>query len=195
MQPKRARRRSENAQPEAEITYRAMARRIITERLKRGRSSTGGMYRPLKSSRSMKCVSRPSVSVMRLNFEPCWGPEVASCARKVAALRVITRRGFVTPTFGLKPSGKISMVCEATEGTKGAALWLLNHFVRLHSGTCEAQLGKWSGSGKRRVGRFASGRVCRTQYKLLSPFSPGSAVETKDSGSEVNVQAARHHGQ
>src|SRR5258707_600785 len=46
--PKRAKRRSRNTDPETEITYREVARRVIIERLKEVEKLSAGMYRPLK---------------------------------------------------------------------------------------------------------------------------------------------------
>jgi CHAD domain-containing protein len=143
--PKHAKRRSKNAKPETEITYREVARRVITERLKEVEKLSAGMYRPLK----IKPLHRMRIAAKRLRyalelFEPCWGPEVSSCAKKIAALQSslgeLHDADIWIETFGKDLDG----VEEQAKEQKGAALWLLNHFVRLHSKHLRSTLGKWS---------------------------------------------------
>lgn len=143
--PKRARRRSKNTRPETEITYREVARRIILERLKEVEKLSAGMYRPLK----IKPLHRLRIAAKRFRyalelFEPCWGPEVSSCAKKVAALQSslgeLHDADIWIETFGRDWNG----AGEQAKEQKGAALWLLNYFVRLHSKHLRSTLGKWS---------------------------------------------------
>ena len=195
MQPKRAKQRSKNTQPEAEITYRAMERRIITERLKEVEKLSSGMYRPLKIKplHEMRIAAKRFRYALEL-FEPCWGPEVASCARKVAALQSslgeLHDADIWIETFGKDLNG----VAKQPKEQKGAALWLLNHFVRLHSKHLRSTLGKWSEWETKELGARLR-QSLQDSVQAVESVPPGSAVETKDSGSESNVQAAHHHGQ
>ena len=137
---KPGKRRSKNARAGAETTYRQVARGIIKERLKEVEKLSDGLYRPLK----MKPLHEMRISAKRLRyalelFEPCWGPGISSFAKKVAALQTslgeLHDSDIWIETFGEHLNGK---------DRSAAALWLLSHFVRLHSKHLRSSLGKWS---------------------------------------------------
>lgn len=143
--PKRAKRRAKNADRQAEHTYREVARRVIMERLKDVEKLSWGLYQPLKT----KPLHRMRISAKRLRyalelFEPCCGPEVSRCAKKVAALQSslgeLNDADIWIDTFGKHLDG----VDEGAKELRGAALWLLDHFVKLHSKHLRSTLKKWS---------------------------------------------------
>jgi len=142
---KPGKRRSKNARAGVEVTYRQVARGIIKERLKEVEKLSDGLYRPLK----MKPLHEMRIAAKRLRyalelFEPCWGPGISSFAKKVAALQTslgeLHDSDIWIETFGehLNGAGKQS------KGRSSAELWLLSHFVKLHSKHLRSSLEKWS---------------------------------------------------
>ena len=142
--PKPRKRRSKSDQAGVEVTYREVARGIIKARLKEVEKLSDSLYRPLK----MKPLHRMRIAAKRLRyalelFEPCWGPGISGFARKVAALQTslgeLHDSDIWIETFGehLDGAGKES------KDRSAAALWLLGHFVRLHSKHLRDSLEKW----------------------------------------------------
>jgi CHAD domain-containing protein len=136
--------RSKNARAGAETPYRQVARGIIKERLKEVEKLSEALYRPLK----MKPLHEMRISAKRLRyalelFGPCWGPDISSFAKKVAALQTslgeLHDSDIWIETFGehLNGAGKQS------KGRSSAELWLLSHFVKLHSKHLRSSLEKW----------------------------------------------------
>lgn len=178
--PKRARRRSKKADPETEITYREVARRVITDRLKEVEKLSGGIYRPLKIKplHQMRIAAKRFRYALEL-FEPCWGPEVSSCARKVAALQSslgeLHDADIWIETFGKDLSG----VEEQPKEQKGAALWLLDHFVRLHSKHLRSTFGKWcEWEAKERGSRLR--QSLQDSLLAVESVEPDPATDGKD---------------
>ena len=141
---KPAKRRSKSG-ADAAISYREVARRTIMERLKEVEKLSGGLYEPLK----IKPLHRMRIAAKRLRyalelFEPCWGPGISIFAKKIAALQSslgeLHDSDIWIETFGEDLNG----VKEQSKERAGAALWLLSHFVRLHSKHLRNTLGKWS---------------------------------------------------
>ena len=142
---KPGKRGSKNAKAQAEVTYREVARRTIMERLKEVEKLSGGLYQPLR----IKPLHRMRIAAKRLRyalelFEPCWGSGISIFAKKVAALQTslgeLHDSDIWIETFGEHLNG----VKEQSKERAGAALWLLSHFVRLHSKHLRNTLGKWS---------------------------------------------------
>ena len=77
-------------------------------------------------------------------FEPCFGPDISSFAKKVGALQTslgeLHDSDIWIETLGKKRNG----VAGQPKELRGAALWLLSHFVRLHSKHLRSALGTWS---------------------------------------------------
>jgi CHAD domain-containing protein len=137
-------RRSKSAQAGAEATYREVARGIIKERLKEVEKLSDGLYRPLK----MKPLHRMRIAAKRLRyalelFEPCWGPGISGFAKKVAALQTslgeLHDSDIWIESFGEHLNG----VEKQSKGRSAAELWLLSHFVKLHSKHLRNSLEKW----------------------------------------------------
>ena len=137
-------RQSTNAQASAEITYREVARRIIMERLKEVEKLSDALYRPLR----IKPLHKMRIAAKRLRyalelFEPCWGPGISMFAKKVAALQAslgeLHDSDIWIETFGEHLNG----LEKEPKDRATAALWLLSHFVRLHSKHLRNTLGKW----------------------------------------------------
>ncbi len=135
---------SKDAQAGAEVTYREVARGIIKARLKEVEKLSNGLYRPLK----MKPLHRMRIAAKRLRyalelFEPCWGPGISAFARKVAALQTslgeLHDSDIWIETFGEHLDGAEKQ----SKDRSAAALWLLSHFVRLHSKHLRNSLEKW----------------------------------------------------
>jgi CHAD domain-containing protein len=136
-------RRSKSAEVGAEATYREVARGIIKQRLKEVEKLSDGLYRPLK----MKPLHRMRIAAKRLRyalelFEPCWGPGISSFAKKVAALQTslgeLHDSDIWIETFGEHLDGE-----KQSKDRAAAALWLLSHFVKLHSKHLRNSLEKW----------------------------------------------------
>jgi CHAD domain-containing protein len=142
---KPGKRGSKNVKAQAGVTYREVARRTITARLKEVEKLSAGLYHPLK----IKPLHRIRIAAKRLRyalelFEPCWGPGISIFAKKIAALQSslgeLHDSDIWIETFGEHLNG----VKEQSKERAGAALWLLSHFVRLHSKHLRNTLGKWS---------------------------------------------------
>jgi CHAD domain-containing protein len=136
--------RSGNAPTAAEVSYRQVARRIIIERLKEVEKLSKGLYQPLR----IKPLHELRIAAKRLRyalelFEPCWGQSISFFAKKVAALQSslgeLHDSDIWIETFGEHLSG----VEKEPKDRAAAALWLLSHFVRLHSKHLRDALGKW----------------------------------------------------
>jgi CHAD domain-containing protein len=138
-------RRSKNAEPHAEDTYREVARRTILKRLREVEKLSKGLYRPLK----MEPLHRMRIAAKRFRyalelFELCLGPDISIFAKKVGALQTslgeLHDSDIWIETLGKNRNG----VAEQSKELRGAALWLLSHFVRLHSKHLRSALATWS---------------------------------------------------
>jgi CHAD domain-containing protein len=136
--------RLKNAQGKVEVTYRDLARSTIMERLKEVEKLSDGLYRPLR----IKPLHKMRIAAKRLRyalelFEPCWGPGISMFAKKVAALQTslgeLHDSDIWIETFGEHLNGKE----KHPKDRAAAALWLLSHFVRLHSKHLRNTLAKW----------------------------------------------------
>jgi len=129
----------------SEITYIEMARSIVSERLKELEKLSKGFYHPL----NVKPLHKMRIAAKRLRyalelFEECLGPGSAFFARKVAGLQTslgeLNDCDIWLETFGhrLKVTGG-----EASKDRMAGSLWLLSHFVRLHSRHLRSSLARW----------------------------------------------------
>jgi CHAD domain-containing protein len=136
--------RLKNAQDKVEVTYRDLARSTIMERLKEVEKLSDGLYRPLriKPLHKMRIAAKRFRYALEL-FEPCWGPGISMFAKKVAALQTslgeLHDSDIWIETFGEHLNGKE----KHPKDRAAAALWLLSHFVRLHSKHLRNTLAKW----------------------------------------------------
>jgi CHAD domain-containing protein len=137
-------RQSKNPPTAAAVTYRQVARRIMTERLQEMEKLSEGLYQPLR----MKPLHKLRIAAKRLRyalelFEPCWGQSISLFAKKIAALQSslgeLHDSDIWIETFGEHLNG----VEKEPKDRAAAALWLLSHFVRLHSRHLRDALGKW----------------------------------------------------
>jgi len=138
-------RRSKNVRAARELTYREVARRIIIDRLKELEGLSEGLYQPLrlKPLHSMRIAAKRLRYALEL-FEPCWGSEISILVKEIAALQSslgeLHDSDIWIETFGEHLNG----VKRQRKNLAAAALWLLSHFVRLHSKHLRKTLGKWS---------------------------------------------------
>ena len=129
----------------AEVTYLEMARAIVNERLKELEKLSNGFYHPLK----VKPLHKLRIAAKHLRyalelFEQCLGPGASVFARKVTRLQ--TSLGELhdcdiwIETFGeqLEVARR-----EASKDRVAGSLWLLGHFVRLHSKHLRSALACW----------------------------------------------------
>ena len=137
--------KSSNSSAHAVVSYRKIARRTILERLKEVEDLSEGMYQPLK----MKPLHQMRIAAKRLRyalelFEPCWGAELSAFAKRVAALQSslgeLHDADIWMDTFGKH----LDHIEQQPKEQKAAALWLLDHFVRLHAKHLRNTLSKWS---------------------------------------------------
>lgn len=137
--------KSENAIAPAAVSYRKVARRIIIERLEEVEKLSKGLYQPLK----MKPLHQMRISAKRFRyalelFEPCWNSDLSGFAKRVAALQTslgeLHDADIWMDTFGKH----LDHIEKQPREHRAAGLWLLNHFVRLHSKHLRSTLAKWS---------------------------------------------------
>jgi CHAD domain-containing protein len=142
---KSGKRLSQTDEAQGEVTYRDVARRTITNRLKEVEKLSAGLYQPLK----IKPLHRMRIGAKHLRyalelFEPCWGTGISIFAKRIAALQSslgeLHDSHIWIGTFGkhLRDGERQPM----EQG--GAALWLLSHFVKLHSKHLRSSLENWS---------------------------------------------------
>jgi CHAD domain-containing protein len=129
----------------SEVTYGEVARLIVGQRLKEVEELSEAFYQPLK----IKPLHKLRIATKRLRyalelFEQCLGPEAGMFAKKVARLQ--TSLGELhdcdvwIDTFG-------KHLEQSKAGSAGGhvsrSLWLLSHFVRLHSRHLRNALSQW----------------------------------------------------
>jgi CHAD domain-containing protein len=140
---------AESSKPRAKsartgASYREVARRIILARLKEVEKLSEGLYQPLriKPLHKMRIATKRLRYVLEL-FEPCWGQGISIFAKRVAILQTslgeLHDSDIWIETFGEHLNG---MEKEPKERA-AAALWLLSHFVRLHSKHLRNTLAQW----------------------------------------------------
>ncbi len=137
--------KSRKSSAHAVVRYRKVARHIILERLEEVEKLSAGMYQPL----TMKPLHRMRISAKRLRyaielFEPCWGSEMAPFSKRVASLQSslgeLHDADIWLETFG----HHLDHIEKQPKEQRTAALWLLDHFVRLHAKHLRSTLTKWS---------------------------------------------------
>lgn len=127
------------------LTYLGMARLIINERLGELEKLSVGFYDPL----NVKPLHRMRIAAKRLRyalelFDQCLGPDASLFAKRVARLQ--TSLGELhdcdiwIETFG---SHLENAKGETSNARADGALWLLSHFVRLHSKHLRDALARW----------------------------------------------------
>jgi CHAD domain-containing protein len=134
-----------NAQSAIEVTYREVARRIVIKRLKELETLSEGLYQPLriKPLHSMRIAAKRLRYALEL-FEPCWGSEISILVKEIVALQAslgeLHDSDIWIQTFGEHLNG----IKRQRKERAGGALWLLSHFVRLHSKHLRNTLHRWS---------------------------------------------------
>lgn len=129
----------------AGLTYVEIARLIVEERLRKLEKLSSAFYHPL----NVKPLHQMRIAAKRLRyalelFEQCLGPRTAFFARKVAGLQ--TSLGELNDCdVWLETFGKQLKVAsrEASKDRMAGSLWLLSHFVRLHSRHLRSALARW----------------------------------------------------
>jgi CHAD domain-containing protein len=141
----KSRTRKKSSKTGAEITLLEMARSIVNERLKDLEKLSKAFYHPL----NVKPLHKMRIAAKRLRyalelFEQCLGPSTAMFARKVAGLQ--TSLGELNDCDSwLETFGKQLHQArrEASKERVAGSLWLLSHFVRLHSSHLRSALARW----------------------------------------------------
>lgn len=129
----------------SDLTYGSMARLIINERLEELEDLSSGFYHPL----NVKPLHKMRIAAKRLRyalelFNQCLGPEAAIFAKRVARLQ--TSLGELhdcdiwIETFGVQHETALK---DDSDARDPGSLWLLSHFVRLHSKHLRDALARW----------------------------------------------------
>lgn len=135
---------SKNPKARSEVTYREVARRIITERLKEVEKLSVGLYQPLR----VKPLHKMRIAAKRLRyalelFDLCWGAGIRTFAQRVAALQASLGELHDSDIWIKTLGDHLNAVGKQPKDRAAAALWLLSHFVRLHSKHLRNSLEKW----------------------------------------------------
>ena len=161
-------RRGRNAR--AGASYREVARRVIMARLKEVEKLSDGLYQPL----SIKPLHKLRIAAKRLRyalelFEPCWGKGISAFAKRVAALQSslgeLHDSDIWIETFGEHLNG----VGKQPRDRAGAALWLLSHFVRLHSKHLRTTLALWRDWEANDIGSCLRNALEQNTTQVLKP--------------------------
>lgn len=180
-----------------EITYIEVARSIVNERLKELEKLSKGFYHPL----NVKPLHKMRIAAKRLRyalelFEQCLGPGTAIFARKVAGLQ--TSLGELNDCdIWLEAFGKQLKVAsrEASKERMAGSLWLLSHFVRLHSRHLRSALARWEEWERLELGNQLRALVKPPLPDDREPDSPAadeaaaaSQEEEVDPGNDPNLK-------
>ena len=127
------------------ITYHSMARSIVTGRLKDLEKLSDGFYHPLKAKplHKLRIAAKHLRYALEL-FEQCFGPGTAVFAKKIAALQ--TSLGELHDSdIWIEAFGEQLKIAtrEVKKSRVAGSLWLLSHFVKLHSKHLRGALGRW----------------------------------------------------
>jgi CHAD domain-containing protein len=173
--------RTKSSKTAAEILYVEMARSIVNERLKEMEKLSKGLYHPL----NVKPLHKMRIAAKRLRyalelFEQCLGPRTTLFARKVAGLQTslgeLNDCDIWLETFGqqLKVASR-----EASKERMAGSLWLLSHFVRLHSRHLRNALARWE--------EWERLEFSSQLRELLKPPPPLTADEPVSLGEQENT--------
>ncbi len=136
--------RSRKVQARSKLTYREVARVVITERLKEMEELSDALYQPLNGEplHKMRIAAKHLRYALEL-FDPCWGAGNRIFAKRVAGLQ--TALGDLHDAdIWIESIGEHLNAAEKQSTDRApAALWLLSHFVRLHSKHLRDALEKW----------------------------------------------------
>jgi CHAD domain-containing protein len=171
---------------QANVTYRDVARSIIRERLKEVEDLSQGLYRPLR----MKPLHKMRIAAKRLRyalelFEPCWGAGIREYAKRVAALQAslgeLHDSNIWIETFGEQLNG----IKSQPKNRADAALWLLSHFVKLHSKHLRNSLERWRDWEVNECGSRL--RECLNESSLVAVELVPPVPEKTEAASENHV--------
>jgi CHAD domain-containing protein len=185
---KPGKRRSKNADARSEVTYREVARRTITERLKDVEKLSDGLYQPLRVTplHKMRIAAKRLRYALEL-FDPCWGAGIRIFGKRVAALQSslgeLHDSDIWIEAFGKDLNG----VDKQPKDRAAAALWLLSHFVRLHSKHLRNTLEKWRDWEANEVGIRLRDCLQQDSVVAVQPVDTGAPKrkETESHGSAV----------
>jgi CHAD domain-containing protein len=125
-------------------------------------------------------------------FEPCLGPDISIFAKKVGALQTslgeLHDSDIWIETLGKNRNG----IAEQPKELRGAALWLLSHFVRLHSKHLRRSLATWSEWEAKEFGSRLREYLTQNLPVVVLPDDT-SAPDKQTSLTEVVPGAAQDH--
>lgn len=127
------------------ITYRAVARSIILERLDELEKRSNSLYHPLKIKplHEMRIAAKHLRYALEL-FEPCWGPAVSVFAPKVAGLQSSLGKLHDCDIW-IEDFGDAATFRQLPEDFdhKTTAVWLLTYFVKTRTKHLSEAMAQW----------------------------------------------------
>jgi CHAD domain-containing protein len=137
--------RSSSGSSEGELRYVDIARVILAERLKDVEELSDAFYEPLR----IKPLHKLRIATKRLRyalelFEQCLGDETLGFAKKIARLQESLGElhdcDAWIKAFGNQLNGSRS---QPADNHVAGSLWLLQHFLKLHSRHLRSALSQW----------------------------------------------------
>ncbi len=128
------------------LTYRAVARNIILDRLKELEGLSNSLYHPFEVGplHRMRLAAKHFRYALEL-FEQCWGPPLAVFSKKVAALQTSLGKlhdcDVWIESFGHMLGSKAQ---EFDFNRRRTAVWLIGHFVRMRAKHFNQALRQWN---------------------------------------------------
>ena len=161
-----------------EITYVEMARSIVKERLKELEHLSNGLYHPLhvKPLHKMRIAAKRLRYALEL-FEQCLGPTAAHFAKKVARLQTSLGELHDADIWINAFGAQLGAARGAAKEHAAGSLWLLGHFVRLHSRHLRNALAFWqeweaSESSKQLRDSLKAGAASSSKVSVSAPQEP-----------------------
>jgi CHAD domain-containing protein len=142
---KSRKRRSKGAKGSPEITYAEIAKTIVGDRLREMEKLSNGFYHPLKIAplHQLRIAAKRLRYALEL-FEQCLGPGSAVFAKRVTGLQSslgeLHDSDIWIENFGESLSLERQ---ERAKDSSSGSLWLLSHFVKLHSKHLRNALARW----------------------------------------------------
>jgi CHAD domain-containing protein len=132
-------------QPKPELTFQAMARSVILDRLREFEKSCAGLFKPL----DVDALHDMRIAVKRLRyaielFQKCWPRSIAVCAKRAARLQT-TLGDLHDCDVWIRNVGKhINRARKHKQSEQVAALvWLLDFFIKLRTKHIRRALDRW----------------------------------------------------
>jgi CHAD domain-containing protein len=169
-----------------DINYLEVSRSVIARRLKELEDLSDCFYQPLK----IKPLHRMRIAAKHLRyalelFEQCLGPSTTTFAKKVAGLQTSLGELHDSDVWIRAFGEQLELARqEASKDRVAGSLWLLSHFVRLHSKYLRKALAQWE--------EWETNDFSKNLREFLNPEPDDQSVSETPSACEPHASASPH---